>query len=270
MVRNLVSWFLIVGFAVGFCGFIGGCGEEQAKEQGTEIEVVEPVVEMTEKVVEPVVEVTKKVVEPVVEVTAKVVEPVVEVTAKVVEAVVAVVTPGPVMPTVVLDTSMGEIVIELNPKKAPITVANFLRYVNDGFYDGLIFHRVMPGFMIQAGGFNTELMEQKTRKAIKNECQNGLGNSRGTIAMARGEALNTATSQFFINVGNNTFLNFGGPNGGYAVFGKVVKGLAIVDAIVAVDRVTKISGSNKLMQLQNCPVVPVVIKSAKVVGPDAD
>ncbi len=136
-----------------------------------------------------------------------------------------------------LKTAEGDIVIQMNPEKAPITVANFLNYVKAGHYDGTVFHRVIDGFMIQGGGFALEegkLVEKKSGEGIVNEGQNGLKNDRGTIAMARTNDPNSATAQFFINVKDNGMLNFPN-NGGYAVFGKVVEGMDVVDKIKAVE-----------------------------------
>jgi len=136
-----------------------------------------------------------------------------------------------------LKTSQGDIVIELNAEKAPVTVANFLSYVNKKHYDGTVFHRVINGFMIQGGGFAVEgksLIEKQSGKGIQNEGQNGLSNDRGTIAMARTNDPNSATAQFFINVKDNAMLNYPS-NGGYAVFGKVVEGMDVVDKIKAVE-----------------------------------
>jgi peptidyl-prolyl cis-trans isomerase A (cyclophilin A)/peptidyl-prolyl cis-trans isomerase B (cyclophilin B) len=162
-------------------------------------------------------------------------------------------------PQVSLKTSMGEIVVELDQEKAPITVANFLQYAKSGFYKGTIFHRVIDGFMIQGGGLTDKLVQKPTRKPIKNESNNGLSNQPYTIAMAREDHPDSATSQFFINVGDNSGLDFPGPkaNGGYTVFGKVVKGQEVVDKIkgVVVDDVRG---------MQNVPVTPVVIKSVTV------
>ncbi len=135
---------------------------------------------------------------------------------------------------VVIDTSMGTIEVELNPEKAPKTVANFLKYVDDGFYDGLVFHRVIPKFMIQGGGVDKEMVQKKPRSPIANESTNGLANERGTISMARAAASDSATSQFFINTKDNLQLDFTDRNPGYCVFGKVVKGMDIVDKIAAV------------------------------------
>jgi cyclophilin family peptidyl-prolyl cis-trans isomerase len=158
-----------------------------------------------------------------------------------------------------LETSMGDIVIELDEKKAPITVKNFLQYVEEGFYGGTIFHRVIPNFMIQGGGFTADMTQKQTHPPIANEAKNGLKNDRGTVAMARTNNPDSATSQFFINHKNNDFLNFAGPgNPGYAVFGKVVEGMEVVDKIAAVETTTR-SG------MRDVPVKPVLIKSAKVV-----
>lgn len=138
---------------------------------------------------------------------------------------------------VVIKTNKGDIKVELNEKKAPVTVKNFLAYVDAGHYDGTIFHRVIDGFMIQGGGFTKEMRQKPTRAPIANEAANGLGNERGTIAMARTSDVNSATSQFFINVVNNTFLNHRDKSAqgfGYCVFGKVTEGMDVVDAIKSV------------------------------------
>ena len=140
-------------------------------------------------------------------------------------------------PSVLLSTNLGDITIELDEEKAPVSVANFLSYVDDKFYDGTIFHRVIPGFMIQGGGLKADLSQKQTKDPIKNEAQNGLKNDRGTIAMARTSVIDSATSQFFINTVDNDFLNFVAPNArqfGYAVFGKVTAGMDVVDKIEAV------------------------------------
>jgi peptidyl-prolyl cis-trans isomerase B (cyclophilin B) len=145
-------------------------------------------------------------------------------------------------PMVKLQTSMGDIVLELNPEKAPATVANFLQYVKDGHYDGTIFHRVINGFMIQGGGFDAQMNQKNTRAPIKNEADNGLTNDTYTIAMARTAVPDSATAQFFINVADNKNLNHTGKNPagwGYAVFGKVVQGKDVVDKIKAVATNTK-------------------------------
>ena len=147
-----------------------------------------------------------------------------------------------VNPVVVLETSKGNIEIELNPDKAPVTVQNFLWYVDNKFYDGLIFHRVISGFMIQGGGFTPEMSQKSGKPAIDNEAGNGLTNDKYTVAMARTNVVNSATSQFFINVADNVFLNHKNetPQGfGYCVFGKVVKGMDVVDAIGKVKTGTK-------------------------------
>jgi len=141
------------------------------------------------------------------------------------------------MSTVTLETTHGNIVIELNDEKAPETVKNFLSYINDGFFDGTIFHRVIPNFMIQGGGFMPGMVQKRVEDPIKNEADNGLVNDRGTIAMARTNDPHSATAQFFINHKDNAFLNHTAPSGagwGYCVFGKVTDGMDTVDAIAAV------------------------------------
>ena len=159
-------------------------------------------------------------------------------------------------PRVKLSTSMGDIVVELAPEKAPKTVQNFLQYVKDKHYDGTVFHRVIDGFMIQGGGFSTDLAQKPTRDPVPLEASNGLKNDTYTIAMARTGNPNSATSQFFINVKNNDSLNAPSPDGyGYTVFGKVVAGKDVVDKIRAVP-----TGNKNGMQ--NVPLVPVVIQSA--------
>ena len=161
-------------------------------------------------------------------------------------------------PTVEMQTSLGTIVIELNSEKAPITVKNFLQYVNDGFYNGTIFHRTMQGFMIQGGGFTKDMAEKPTAGEIKNEASNGLKNVRGSIAMARRQDPNSASSQFFINhVNNSSQLDYPLNNGGYAVFGKVTQGMDVVD------KIAKVPTGNKGMH-QNVPLDPVVIQSVKI------
>lgn len=161
-------------------------------------------------------------------------------------------------PKVELKTSMGNIVLELYPDKAPNTVANFLNYVNGGHYAGTIFHRVINGFMIQGGGFDADMKQKPTKAPVENEAKNSLKNEPYTIAMARTAAPHSATAQFFINVSNNTSLNHPGHDGwGYAVFGKVIKGQEVVDKIKAVP--TRNSGMH-----QNVPQNPVVIESASI------
>jgi len=162
-------------------------------------------------------------------------------------------------PVVLMETSMGKIKIELFAKEAPISVKNFLDYTNKGFYTGTIFHRVINGFMIQGGGFTTALQQKPTSAPIRNEAGNGLKNDRGTIAMARTNAPDSASSQFFINVVNNDGLNRPNPDGfGYAVFGKVIEGMAVVDKIKAVKTGVK-------MGMPDVPETPVVIKSVTVI-----
>jgi cyclophilin family peptidyl-prolyl cis-trans isomerase len=162
-------------------------------------------------------------------------------------------------PVVVLDTTSGPITLELDPGKAPITVENFLKYVDSGFYDNLIFHRVMKDFMIQGGGMTDAMDEKSTGKnpPIKNESGNGLSNMRGTIAMARTSDPNSATCQFFINHKDNKPLDSYG--GGYAVFGKVIDGMEVVDKIAGVAVTTKAGH-------ENVPQTPIYIKSAKRKG----
>lgn len=161
---------------------------------------------------------------------------------------------------VALDTTMGTIVIELAPKEAPKTVANFLEYVKSGHYDNTVFHRVMGNFMIQGGGYTADLAEKPTRAPIPLESRNGLKNDRGTVAMARRSDPNSATSQFFINVVDNARLNHPEPDGnGYAVFGKVVQGMDVVDKIRGV-------ATGPASGHQNVPSTPLIIKSARVVS----
>lgn len=158
-------------------------------------------------------------------------------------------------PIVTIDTSMGQFQIELFEKQAPVTVKNFLTYVNDKFYDGLIFHRVIDGFMIQGGGFDVEMNEKKAKAPITNEASNGLKNVTGTVAMARTSAPHSATSQFFINVNNNDNLNFPSPDGyGYAVFGKVISGMHVINRI-------KMVKTGTLKGHSNVPMDAVVIKN---------
>lgn len=164
-------------------------------------------------------------------------------------------------PQVLIETSMGDIKIELFKEKAPITVKNFLNYVKDGFYDGLIFHRVIKDFMVQGGGMSEALEQKKPKFAIKNEATNGLFNTRGTLAMARTAVVDSATSQFFINTVDNLFLNHAGKQPdryGYCVFGQVIDGMDVVDQIRVVKTGTK-SGHSDV------PVEPVFIKSAKLI-----
>src|SRR5476651_217084 len=159
-------------------------------------------------------------------------------------------------PHVLITTTNGDIEIELDPVHAPISTKNFLAYVDSGFYNNTIFHRVIPGFMVQGGGFTAQMAQKPTQAPIKNEASNGLHNVRGSLSMARTSDPNSATSQFFINVKDNDFLDSGD---GYAVFGKVVKGMDVVDVIVNSPTTTK-SG------MKDVPADPVFIKSAKVIN----
>jgi cyclophilin family peptidyl-prolyl cis-trans isomerase len=170
-------------------------------------------------------------------------------------------------PQVDLRTNLGSIRLELYPAKAPKTVENFLQYVKEGQYDGTVFHRVIPGFMIQGGGFDKEFRQKKTRSPIANEAQGavkaGVKNDTGTVAMARTADPNSATAQFFINVNDNQFLNYPGQDGnGYTVFGKVVDGMDVVNKIVSAPTTSR--GGH-----QNVPQTPVSIESASVVGGNA-
>lgn len=163
-------------------------------------------------------------------------------------------------PQVVLETNKGNIIISLNPEKAPITVENFLSYVKSGHYNGLIFHRVIPDFMIQGGGYDMAMRERPTRPPIKNEANNGLKNVRGTIAMARTNEIHSATAQFFINLVDNDFLDYKNdtPQGyGYAVFGEVVSGMDVVDAIAKIP-------TRRLGVHEDVPQIPVLIKKAYI------
>ncbi|MFZ0134598.1 MAG: peptidylprolyl isomerase [Desulfobacterales bacterium] len=162
-------------------------------------------------------------------------------------------------PRVALETSKGRIVIELFPREAPAAVKNFLFYVESGFYDGTVFHRVIPGFMIQGGGLTADLQQKPTGKPVANESDNGLKNTRGTVAMARTADPHSATSQFFINTADNEFLNHRGKTSqgwGYTVFGRISEGMAVVDAISGVK--TSTSG-----MFQDVPVEPVVIETVR-------
>lgn len=160
-----------------------------------------------------------------------------------------------------IETSMGNITLELDATNAPITVANFIDYANDGFYEGTIFHRVIDGFMIQGGGLTADMSDKANKKApIKNEAGNGLKNDLGTVAMARTSVVDSATSQFFINVGENSFLNHTAPTSqgfGYAVFGKVTDGMDVVDAIRQVK-----TGSSGMHQ--DVPVETITIQKVTV------
>ena len=165
------------------------------------------------------------------------------------------------MPKVLMSTSLGDITLELDEEKAPKSVANFLEYVNSGHYEGLVFHRVIEGFMVQGGGYDTSLTKRPPREPVENEADNGLKNDVGTVAMARTADVNSATSQFFVNVANNDFLNHRSktPEGyGYTVFGKVVEGMDVVDKMKAVE-----TGAKGVFA-KDCPEEDIVINSAKV------
>ncbi|MEM8984536.1 MAG: peptidylprolyl isomerase [Pseudomonadota bacterium] len=156
---------------------------------------------------------------------------------------------------ITLKTSLGDLTIELFDEEAPISSENFRQYVTDGFYDGTIFHRVIPNFMVQGGGFDANMDQKATRDPIKNEADNGLRNQRGTLAMARTNDIHSATAQFFINLVDNGFLDHGGRDFGYAVFGRVTSGMDIVDQMAAVT-----TGNH--MGHQDVPVEPITIESA--------
>jgi peptidyl-prolyl cis-trans isomerase B (cyclophilin B) len=168
--------------------------------------------------------------------------------------------PAPGNPVAVISTSMGDITIELLRDKAPVSVANFLRYAADNFYDGTVFHRVVKGFVVQGGGLTPELVEKGTLPPIQNEATNGLRNLRGSVAMARKQALRSATAQFFFNVGNNSDLDhrgFSPPDFGYAVFGRVLSGMDVVDRIASVP--TRTTGG-----MEDVPIEPVVITNVTI------
>ncbi|MGI1944426.1 peptidylprolyl isomerase [Shewanella glacialipiscicola] len=161
---------------------------------------------------------------------------------------------------ITLHTNFGDIKLQLNAEKAPLTVANFMKYVGEGFFDGTIFHRVIDGFMIQGGGFNEDMSQKRSGEPVKNEANNGLSNRTGTVAMARTSDPHSATAQFFININDNTFLDFKAENNqgwGYCVFGEVVEGMDIVEKIKAV------STGNKGMH-QDVPLEAVVIEKVSV------
>jgi len=157
---------------------------------------------------------------------------------------------------IILSTSLGDATISFYDTEAPVTVENFLQYVDDVFFDGTIFHRVIPGFVLQGGGFTINMKEKKTRPPIKNEAENGLKNERGALSMARTHDINSATSQFFINLKDNAFLDHGTRDFGYAVFAKVTNGMEIIDRIASV-------ATGTVGMHQDVPLEPVVILSAK-------
>ncbi len=157
------------------------------------------------------------------------------------------------------ETSLGDFVIELFADKAPVSAANFLQYAEDGHFDGTVFHRVIPGFVIQGGGMDADMNQKPTRKPIENEATNGLKNLRGSLSMARTNDVNSATSQFFVNLVDNAFLDHQGPrNYGYAVFGKVVEGMDVIDAIAAVK-------TGRKHGHDDVPVEPVLVNAARPV-----
>jgi peptidyl-prolyl cis-trans isomerase A (cyclophilin A)/peptidyl-prolyl cis-trans isomerase B (cyclophilin B) len=172
-------------------------------------------------------------------------------------------------PIIVMDTNMGEITLELYPEKAPKTVANFLSYIESGFFNGTIFHRVIPDFMIQGGGFNQELLKAETRPPIENEAFNGLKNTRGSIAMARTSNPHSATAQFFINSKNNAFLNHTdkSPSGwGYTVFGNVIKGMDVADLIA--NSKTKATGMFRDLPEKTIIINSITLKTANIKSED--
>ena len=160
-------------------------------------------------------------------------------------------------PLVVFETTKGKMTIELYPEEAPITVENFLTYVNEGFFNGTVFHRVIPRFVIQGGGMTADMERKKTHAPIKNEADNGLKNLRGTLSMARTTDPNSATSQFFVNLNDNAPLDYSETSAGYAVFGKVIRGMDVVDAIAAVKTTTK-------GQYRDVPAQPITVTKAYV------
>jgi cyclophilin family peptidyl-prolyl cis-trans isomerase len=162
-------------------------------------------------------------------------------------------------PRVVFTTSLGSFTIELLPKEAPISSENFLKYADEGHFDGTIFHRVIPGFMIQGGGLTGDMQQKKTHAPIRNEAANGLKNKRGTLSMARTNEVNSATSQFFVNLVDNAFLDHKPGNFGYAVFGQVVEGMDVIDKIAAVE-----TGRRK--GHDDVPVKDIVVESARRVA----
>ncbi len=164
---------------------------------------------------------------------------------------------GPANPVVTLKTSMGDVRIELYPERAPKTVANFLAYVNSGFYDDTLFHRVIDGFVVQGGGFTPELELKPTRKPVRIETKDGIRNDRGTVAMARQWGKDTATSQFFVNLKPNTGLDRGAQRFGYTVFGRVIEGMEVMD------RISRVQTSRR-GPMEDVPILPVFLDSARV------
>ena len=156
------------------------------------------------------------------------------------------------------ETSLGDFTIEFFEKEAPVSVANFTRYIEEGFFDGTIFHRIVPGFVIQGGGFTEDMTQKTTKPPIKNEADNGLKNKRGTLSMARTNDINSATSQFFVNLKDNDFLDHSRGNFGYAVFAKVTEGMEVVDKIAAVE-------TGRKRGFDDVPVEAVAMKSVRPV-----
>ena len=160
---------------------------------------------------------------------------------------------------IVFETTLGNFTVEFHEKEAPLSVANFLAYIDDGFFDGTIFHRIVPGFVIQGGGFTEDLSQKKTQPPIKNEADNGLKNERGTLSMARTNDVNSATSQFFVNLKDNDFLDHKRGNFGYAVFARVTEGMQVIDQIAAVE-------TGRRRGHDDVPLEPVVMKSVRRVA----
>src|ERR1700735_5666625 len=154
------------------------------------------------------------------------------------------------------ETTLGRFTVELYEKEAPITVANFLKYIDEGFFDGTTFHRIVPGFVIQGGGFTADMSQKRTHPTIKNEADNGIKNTRGTLSMARTNDINSATSQFFVNLKDNDFLDHSRGNFGYAVFGKVTEGMDVIDKIAAVK-------TGRKRGFEDVPLEAVTMKSVK-------
>ena len=160
---------------------------------------------------------------------------------------------------IVFETTLGNFTVEFHEKEAPLSVANFLKYVDDGFFDGTIFHRIVPGFVIQGGGFTPDMEQKRTQPPVKNEADNGLKNERGTLSMARTNDVNSATSQFFVNLKDNDFLDHKRGNFGYAVFARVTEGMQVIDQIDAVE-------TGRRRGHDDVPLEPVVMKSVRRVA----
>jgi peptidyl-prolyl cis-trans isomerase A (cyclophilin A) len=161
---------------------------------------------------------------------------------------------------ILFETTLGDFTIEFFEKEAPISVANFKKYIESGFFDGTVFHRIVPGFVIQGGGFTEDMTQKKTQPPIKNEADNGLKNSRGSLSMARTNDINSATSQFFVNLKDNDFLDHSRGNFGYAVFARVTEGMDVVDKIAAVE-------TGRKRGMDDVPVDAVIMKSVRKVEP---